>query len=231
MLSGSGCAVTVYQPLSGLHRAVAIDPQSPNFTDTRLDVRCVRGASLNDFDNGDLCDKVSMLFTNQGAEVHTYVGEGPLDPDGPVADPTEIVEGVAGADPGEPRNELVLELRTRETNASKHPFSWALFLVSFTVLPGIIESSFAQDIVIRDESGFLLITDSIEGRIVTRYGVGQWLGNTLLDYTRKDADKLGKEAASADLSTDLYRQLSQDVFNAKMRARVLRQATPVGRGQ
>lgn len=218
--------IVVYQPLSGLHRPVAIDPQLPNFTDTRLDVRCIRGTLLNDAQAGVLCDRVETLFTNQGAEVHTYVGEGPLDGDGPVVDAAEIGSGSAA--PAEPRTRLLVELRARETDESSHPWSWVLYAASFTVLPGVIESSFEQDIVIRDDTGFLLVSDTLEGRIITRYGLGPWLGNKVLDLTRKKADRLGEDAASKDLSADLYRQLSQDVFNAKMRARVLRPATPVG---
>jgi hypothetical protein len=231
LLLGSGCAravVVVYQPVSGLHRAVAIDPQLPNFTDTRLDVRCIRGPLLNDAQAGVLCDRVDALFSNQGAVVHTYVGEGPLDPDGPVA----VLDDVgAGSTAAEPRTRLSMELRSRETEASNHPFSWVLYAASLTLVPGVIESSFAQEIVIRDDSGFLLVSDTLEGRIVTRYGVGPWLGNGLLDLARKKEDRLGEDAASKDLSADLYRQLSQDVFNAKMRARVLRQAMPVGRAE
>ena len=228
LLTGCGRAlVVVYQPLSGLHRPVAIDPQLPNFTDTRLDVRCIRGTLLNDSQAGVLCDRVETLFTNQGAEVHTYVGEGPLDGDGPVADALEIGAG-EGAAPVEPRTRLLVELRARETAASIHPFSWVLYAASFTVIPGVIESSFSQEILIRDDSGFLLVSDTLEGRIVTRYGLGPWLGNQLLNLTREKADKLTEDTARKDLSADLYRQLSQDVFNAKMRARVLRQATPVG---
>lgn len=217
--------VVVYQPLSGLHRPVAIDPQLPNFTDTRLDVRCARGALLNDAQAGVLCDRVEALFTNQGAEVHTYVGDGPLDGDAPF---TDTVDGAA---PAEPRTRLLVELSARETDASIHPFSWVLYAATFTVIPGVIESSFAQEIVIRDDTGFLLVSDTLEGRIVTRYGIGPWFGNKVLDLTREKDDKLGEDAASQDLSADLYQQLSQDVFNAKMRARVLRQATPVGRAQ
>lgn len=195
---------------------MVVDPQLPNLTDTDLDLRCLRGKLLSNHEAGVLCDKLSTLFENQGALVRTARG-------------AEVPEGGAAPPELESRTELTVELRARETDESKHPLSWVLFVGTFTLVPGVLEQSFAQDVVIRDESGFLLMSDTLEGRLVQRYGFGPWFGTTILDLTRKKLDRLGKNSASRDLSDDLYGQLSQQVFNAKMRAQVLRQASPIGR--
>jgi len=218
----SGCMVRVYQPLSGLHRPVVTDPRMPNFRDTRIDVHCVPGDLLNNQQASALCQKVRVLFENQGAQVRTYLSAGRTDEDSVEAIGTEGAVGAA------PRTELSVELRARKVHASNHPLSWAFCIASFTVLPGVTESTFAQDLVVRDGSGFLLVSDSLEGRIVTRFGFGPWLGNAIFDLWRDEPDDVLGEAMSQDLSSDLYRQLTQIVFNAKMHARVLEQAPPVG---
>jgi hypothetical protein len=192
------------------YRPVAVDPRLPNFDDTRIDLHCPPGQLLAAPEANALCQRVGRLFQNQGAEVRI---DGEPDPAAPVAT--------------EPRTALALELRARETDASSHPFSWLLFVGSLTVLPGVIESSFAQELTVRDASGFPLVTDTFEGRIVTRYGFGSWLGSRVLDLARKKVDRLGKDVAKRDLSNDLYGQLSQHVFNAKMHAEVLQQGAPV----
>jgi hypothetical protein len=223
VLAAPGCVVQVYEPLSGLHRPTVIDARQPNFTDTRLMVHCLHGGLLSDAEAGSLCDKVRTLFVNQGAEVRTFVGAG--DAEGEGSPPPDAPEAATEADP---RLELTLDLRARKTDQSNHPLSWAIFIASFTVLPAVQEWSFAQEVVIRDETGFLLTSDTLEGRWVWRYGFGAWLGNALLDLSRKKVDRLGSDAAAHELSDDLYNQLTQDVFDAKMHASVLRQSNPVG---
>ena len=77
-------------------------------------------------------------------------------------------------------------------------------------------------------SGFLLATDRYRGRLVERFGAGVWVGNWVLDrFIREPEERLTGEAASTDLSNDLYRQLSQLVFNARMRQEALQLQAPV----
>lgn len=225
LLVAQGCVVRVYQPMSGLHRAVVVDPQLPNFADTRLDVHCVPGGLLNEAQASALCQKVGALFENQGAQVRTHISAG--------RDEDEAFEEAGDEVPVEgevamaPRTELTLELRAREVHESKHPLSWVLCIGSFTVLPGVLESTFAQDLVVRDANGFLLVSDSLEGRLVHRFGAGPWLGNAIFDLWRDDADKITGPRAEKELSADLYRQLSQIVFNAKIQAQVLQPTVPL----
>ena len=94
-------------------------------------------------------------------------------------------------------------------------------------MPAVTESSFAQDVTIRDGTGFLLSTDTLEGRLLRRFGVGAWATNKLLNRTvRSEDEKITPDSAKEDLSADLYRQLSQLVFNAKVQWRVQQEATP-----
>jgi hypothetical protein len=215
-LAATGCVVTVYQPMSGLHRPAVVDPRLPNLEDVRLTVRCVPGGLLNAQEAGALCQKVGLLFENQGATVTTVAGDRS-------AGDTGTDAGGDDAD-GPPPTDLTLELRAREVHRANNPLGWALCIGSFTVIPAVTESTFAQDVAIRDASGFLLVSDTLEGRLVTRFGFGAWLGNELLDLTvRDDREDLTNGAAGRDLSADLYRQLSQLVFNAKMQWQVLQQ--------
>ena len=206
--AASGCMVHTYQPLSGLRRPILIDTQATNFQDVRLKVRCSQGDLLSRVEARSLCRKVRALFENQGARVLSDDG---LDDVG------------AGASPDQ-TTDLELELVARKVYTSNRPLTWALCAVSFTLLPGISEETFAQDIVIRDGSGFLLARDSLEGRLVHRFGAGPWVGNKLADWlVRGDDEKLTGDTAEVELSADMYGQLSQIVFNAKMQWQVLQQ--------
>jgi hypothetical protein len=196
-----GCIVRVYQPLSGLHDPLVIDPTLPNLADTEITLACPAGGGLTDAEASSLCDNVRALFENQGATVITRDGDAP-------------------EPPAAPRTQLSVVLRSRTTNNTKHPLSWALCIVSIGVLPAVVEESFAQEVSIRDARGSLLLTDVLEGRVVERYGFGPWFGNVLLNLTRAKDDRLDQDVASRDLSTDLYGRLSQLVFNARVRAQM-----------
>jgi hypothetical protein len=220
--AATGC-VRFYQPMSGLHRPVVVNPQLPNFQDVRLTVRCVPEDLLNAEEANRLCEKVGTLFENQGAEVTTIASARGA--------PGDELDGPHPPEDGgaERTTDLTLELRARRVHRSNHPVSWVLFVGSFTALPGVLESTYAQDVIVRDETGSLLASESLEGRIVEHVGLGSWAGNTLLDLVARDEqDKLTGDAFDRVVSADLYRQLSQILFNAKMRWQVLQQA-PSGR--
>ena len=218
---GTGC-VHSYQPLSGLHRPVVVDTQASNFEDLRLTVVCPPGGLVTAEEAEVLCDRVSKLFQNQGATVTTAAGRGIIEEAAAEADAVAPTTAPAATD-------LVLELRSREVHRSNNPLSWALCIGSGTLIPMVNESTFAQDVVVRDGTGFLLASDRLEGRIVRTVGVTNWAGNKLLDLVRKEEDKSKDDAVHAALSADLYGQLSQLVYNAKMRWMMLQEATPAGR--
>jgi hypothetical protein len=223
----TGCIVRVYQPMSGLHRPVVVDPRLPNFQDVKLDIHCVPDGLLNGQEASALCQKVGLLFENQGALVRTHISEGRFEDEDYEGGP-DSEEGAEVPADAEPPTALTLELRAREVHSSNDPLSWAFCLASLTIVPAITEATFVQDVVIRDGSGFLLVSDSLEGRLVRRFGAGPWVGNAIADLWRAEEDKLSGERASRDLSDDLYLQLSQLAFNAKMHAEVL-QSGLVGR--
>jgi hypothetical protein len=218
-----GC-VHVYQPLSGLHRPVVVDPQAPNFTDLNLRVVCPSGDFVRPAEAEELCEHVGKLFEIQGARVTTVT-------DRPAVD-EELGEDpeAAPADAPAPTTDLVLELRASELHVTNDALSWVLCISTATLVPAYTESTFAQDVVIRDGTGFLLVSERLEGRIVRSFGFGAWAGSKLLDLLwRKKEDELSGKAVHADVSRDLYGQLSQMMLNAHMRWRVLREATPEGR--
>ena len=216
----TGC-VQLYHPMSGMHRPVVVNTQAPNFQDLHLTVYCVPGGMLTGAESRVLCDNVSRLFENQGAQVNTVTSVRQLQGDafgGRISDSE-------GEDAAPPTTDLILELRSRLVHKSNDPILWALCISTFTLVPAVTESTFAQDVTIRDGNGFLLHTDSLQGRLVRRFGVTAWAGTKLVDrFWRDDSEKLGGDAANRDLSKDLYGQLSQLVFNAKMQWQVLEQA-------
>jgi len=210
-----------------------VNPQLPNFQDVRLTVHCVPEDLLNAEEAGMLCQKVGMLFENQGAVVTTTTtlhggiegSSGAPEVSAPEAD-DEAAQPTVPTVPTVP-TDLTLQLRARRLHRSSHPVSWVLSIGSFTVLPGITETTYAQDVVVRDGTGFVLVSESLEGRIVEHFGFGSWAGNTFLDLVARDeADKLGGDAFDRVVSADLYRQLSQLLFNAKMQWEVLQQVPP-----
>ena len=212
----TGC-IHVYQPMSGFQGPVVVDPQAPNFQDVSLTVVCHRGDLLTAAEARSLCQHVGTLFENQGALVSTWTAAdqaGALDVGGP--EPEQ--------DDGPPAADLTLELNSRELHVANDPVSWVLFVMSSTVVPAITESSFAIDVTVRDQSGFLLVEDSLQGRLVRRLGVGAWGTNKLLDrFIRAPEDQITGDQAHEDLSEDLYGQLGQLVFNAKLQWEVLAQ--------
>ena len=126
------------------------------------------------------------------------------------------------------RVDLRMELTSHDVHSSNDPITWGLFLVTAGLVPGVTDSSFALDVVVRDGTGFLLASDTLEGRIVRRTSWGVVLVNRSMDRWVRDEDEtLGDDAAYKDLSNDLYGQLSQMVFNAEMQWRVLQEVPQV----
>lgn len=210
-----GC-VRVYQPLRGLHDPRIVDPSLPNFSDLSIDVYCVPGKSLKPSQASILCQRVGTLFENQAATVETFTqdprvsgGDGGL--------------GLPGDDTApRPPADLVVELRTTAVHKQPHPLSWGLCYITGTIVPAVGESTFIQQAVVRDASGYLLARSSYEGRIVRSFGIGTWGGNKLLDLlVRAPEDELTGEGAKADLSADMYAQLSQVVYNAQVRTQMM----------
>lgn len=211
-LLGAGCVHT-YQPLSGLHDPVVVDPALPNFSGLRLDVYCAPGETLKESEAVQLCDRVGALFEGQGAVVKTIV-----------ADPQLEGEGL-GMDLGEGETrepaELVLELRGGPGSRQEHPVSWGLFSLTFTLVPAVWESTFTQQLTVRDDTGFLLARRELRGRLIHSYGAGVWAGNWILDWlVREESERLSRDSLNRDLSADLYGQLSQAVFDATQQRRV-----------
>lgn len=212
-LTISGCTYA-YQPMSGLHRPYIVDVQADNLRDVRLTVVCVPKDLLSRSQANALCTRMRTLFENQGALVAVTLGEEPEFDDVPEE----------GGDAVE-RLDLRLVLSAHEAHHSFHPLTWAAFLVTFTLAPGVIESTFVQEIELWDASGSLLARDHLTGRTIEYGGLGTWLVDRLTHLKRPKGERGAATAASKALSADLYQQLSQDVFDARMRATVLRAAT------
>jgi hypothetical protein len=221
---GMGC-VKVYQPVSGLNQPVVVDPKLANFQDVSLTVYCPPGDLVTANEARVLCRKVGTLFENQGAVVTTYSGDRRQDDD--LFGDAPAGEGEGDQPPPEPTTDLFLELRARRVHEAHNQVSWLLCFATVTLVPAVSEFTFAQDVIVRDNTGFMLVTETLQGRIVRYTGAGTWVTHKLLDrFWRDDEDEILGDQPHADLSADYYGQLSQAVFNAKMRWQVQYQASP-----
>ncbi len=184
--------IVAYQPMSGLHRAVAVDTDYANFGDLSLTIHCVPGDAIDESQAQELCDKLAQLFENQGAkvELRTTVGRS-----------SDLDEDDETTKDDAPRGALNMLLTARIIHKEETGYIFWTALTDYT---------FAQDIVIRDETGFLLIRYTLTGRFVRRLG-SSWF----------ESNKPEEE-----FSADFYDQLSQLVLNAKMRRQVLRESMP-----
>jgi hypothetical protein len=209
----SGCVTTtVYQPLSALQRPAIVDPQLENFEGMRLLVRCIPGDYLNASDTELLCRKIGSLFRNQGARVETDVPRNGRSS-------RSFQEGT--------QPDLVVDLKSRLLHKESSAPLWALTVLTFTIVPAYTEYSVAQDVTIRDASGFLLASDSLKARFIEYFGAGVWGVNWVLDaLVRPPEEEITGEAAARDFSRDFYAQLSQLAFNARVRSDVLRSFEP-----
>jgi hypothetical protein len=203
----SGC-VTVYQPLVSLQRPVVVDPQAANFEGQHILVRCIPSDYLQPNNALDLCRNVRSLFTKQGAQVDVDVPR----------------PGVSAGDgQGGPKADLIIDLSARLVHEESSALLGVASVLTFTLVPTIGEFSFAQDVTIRDSSGFLLASDTFQGRFVRYNGIGVWAVNKALDLlVRSDEEEITGDAAKKDFSRDFHGQLSQLAFNARMRSLVMR---------
>lgn len=200
----------VYQPVSS-YKPVVVDTRAANFDDVSLTVRCPQGNMLTPAETRVLCARVTRLFETQGATVRTAER-------GVVDDPLDPGQAVVAATP---RTDLTLEVRARKLHESRHPLSWMSSFVTYTLLPALHEVTFAHDVTVRDGDGFVLATDSIQGRLLTRFGLGSWTATRLTDLTIRDRDQRLIGSVTRDLSSHVYGRISQVAFNAKLQREVL----------
>ena len=220
--------ITVYQPLSGLHRPVIIDTQMSNFKNQRLIIQCVPEDLLDQRSADVLCRKVATLFRNQGAKVQTFATLNVYNDDEDTFEDNNNVNSSKNSESKNiPASDLTLQLRARMIHEENNKMLATFSCMFFTLIPAFTEYTFVQDITIHDSSGFLLVADSLKGRFVRYFGITTYLGNIILDWFREEPEKLTGKRINKDFSKDFYSQLSQLVFNAKMRRQVLLESASI----
>ena len=231
LLLGTGC-VHVYQPLEGLQEPVVVDPTQPNLQGMALTVHCIPGDYLDDAENRLLCRRLTALFENQGAVVRTVDTPGVMDD--PFANTAfeasslqdEEEEGAAQATV----EDLVVEIRSDQSARQNRTLSWVVCIATLSLVPAVDDRTFVVDVTVRDGEGFLLSEDHLEGRTIVRWGAGVWVANRFMDLVVRDKqDRVFGGRADREVSSDVYQQVSQIVFDAKMRARVLAESAEEGR--
>jgi hypothetical protein len=171
-------------------------------------VRCIPSDYLQPADADQLCRNVRSLFTKQGAQVEVEVPRAGM--------------AVRGEQEG-PKPDLIIDLRARLVHEENRALVGVLSGLTLTLVPAITEFTFAQDVTIRDSSGFQLASDTLQGRFVRYTGIGIWAVNSALDLlVRSEEEELTGDAPKKDFSRDFHRQLSQLAFNARMRSWVMR---------
>ncbi|MCA9546620.1 MAG: hypothetical protein KC613_19580 [Myxococcales bacterium] len=159
--------VTVYQPLSGAHRPVAVDLRGPNLKGVAVTVRCLPSADMPRAESGLLCRKLARLFENQGATVQTTTSR-----ERPEAEEAPAAEGATAEAGPEPTEALEVELTSRRLHEKRTSFLFFDYISDYT---------FAQDIVVRDERGALLARERLVGRFFDTLGFNE---NTDLNFSR-----------------------------------------------
>jgi hypothetical protein len=205
----SGC-VTVYQPLVGLQRPYAVNPlASNNFEGTRLLVRC---HDADGVEADELCPKLRSMFSKQGAAVST-----------------ELVRpnrSIASAPRGE-APQFIIDVKSKVISRSSSPISWILNVVSFTLVPGFMEATFGQDVVVRDGEGFILAQGGFQERFVTSFGFGVWALNGLMNWLVRPKDQqVDADGQRAEFTQDFQGHMSQLLYNARVRSRVMHNFEP-----
>lgn len=193
-LALSGCSRMIYQPMSGLHRPIAIDTQAANFVATAIDLKCSSDPALGEADVRKTCRRLKRLFERQGAQVtmRTAFDKPDRDADDDAVSPEDAPRRPGGV-------QLFIELHAQQLHAqSSLPFFWD-HTADFT---------FAQDVTIRDATGFLLARDRLTGRFV-RHLAWPWQDDDAIPFSR-----------------DFYGQISQLAFNARMRWTVTQPPVP-----
>jgi hypothetical protein len=215
ILGGTGC-VTVYQPLTALQAPTAIVRATDNFEGQRILLQCVPSEDFKPSEGRvaaqEMCTKLNALFSGQGAQVETTI---------PGAGSVSLGQPVATARP-----DLVIQVRSRELHRANPALMWALCIASCSVVPAYREATHAIDVSIRDAEGFELVSESYQARFVEYVGGGVWLVNRTLDATVREEDEQVIGKAQRDFSRDLYQQLTQLAFNARVRSSVLRSFEP-----
>lgn len=220
LATASGC-VTVYQPVTALQRPVTVDPSAPNFSGLRLLVRCLPAEGADQGESDELCQNMSALYTNQGAKVDVEVPD-----ESGIGGVQRSADDDDDARPGKkapgPKPDLIIELKARLVHYENSAFLWALCVASATLIPGITEATFAQDVVIRDAEGFLLVSETLQARFIRYFGLAFWGINGLLDLIwRPKGEGLVGNNHKRDFSKDFHGQMSQLAFHAQMRSRIL----------
>jgi hypothetical protein len=210
-LISTGC-ITVYQPLVGLQRPIAIDPYASNtFEGNRLHVRCHQGDGV---EADALCRNLRTAFGKQGAQVTTEVvrqqGRAPA----------------ATTNPEPPQ--YVMDVTSRRVAENPGGLLGALICgFSFTLIPVVDEYTFAQDVVIRDRQGFILAQQTFQERFVESFGFGVWALNGLIDLiVRPKTEQVTGDRYKEEFTRDLHGHLGQLLYNANVRARVMGSFAP-----
>lgn len=211
---GLGGCVTLYQPLSGLQTPIAVDPSESNFPGLRLLVRCLEG----DFSTANasrLCRVVEQSFSNQGALVTVVAKDEELK--------TELDAANVEADAADTTQDvLFLELQAKKVADNTDTLSWTFSFLTLTLFPAKSEYVFVQEVAVRNQQGTRLATAELKGRVIRRFGLGYWSINGIANLLgRNDEQDQNDRGFRTRLSSDVLGQLSQIVFNARLRQSIL----------
>lgn len=205
----SGCTVTLYQPMKGLHRPLVLERSPTTFEGLRVLVRC---NAHDDFmprgDAAKLCRFLSTSFTQQGAESEWVVAQGARFVQPEVFD-------------GKPPD-LTLEISSRIEHEYDYPVAQVVSLLSLTAIPSFREQTFSQRVVVLGRDNSVLAEDFYRQRFVQYDGCLVWSLNWVLDWlVRSEENKVSGDVGKKDFARDFYGQTSQLVFNASVRSELL----------
>lgn len=206
----SGC-VTTYQPLVGLQRPIAIDPQwNTTFTDTKVLVRCHPADGV---EADTLCRNLRSSLSKQGAKVTTEV--------------VRPGARAAASRPEDSQPQYVIDITSKRLHQRDDPLLAVLNILSFTLVPAVTEHTFGQDVSVRDAQGFILAQASFQERFIESFGLGVWALNGVIDLLiRPKEEQVTGDRYKEEFTRDLHGHLAQLLYNARVRARVMNSFAP-----
>jgi hypothetical protein len=182
----------------------------------KITVNCLEGEILNASAATALCNKVSALLENQGAKVETNTVR--------TLGKKLTVQDNNGSN-ADKNSDLTVILSAQTLVINRNTWMWAISIPTFTLFPVAAEYVMQQQVEILDSTGFMITQDAFQARFIRYFGIGYWTTNKLLNLIARDPeDEISDQKIRDSFSRDFYGNLSQTLFNAKMRLEVLRMA-------
>lgn len=214
---GLGCgsvSTYYYQPLSGFQAPLAVDIRKPNLDGLRIEVRASVSPQLEKTENEGtvLANAVQDFLRNQGAKVSENDSD---------SEKVTNSENQNSPEVSPQALEMRLEVEVRRPFEQPNTWMWLPWVATFTLLPHKSEYILETEMRLSDGAGFLLSRQIYFARFVRYTSPAYRVLSVLFDFFRKPEEKATVARLHQDFTADFYGQMTQQIYNARIRANVL----------